>query len=477
MKILLIRPDMDAIQITVPPLGLLTLAGYIREYTDHAVSIIDCRYEKQSQDVLSRQIAEQKPDLVGLTGFTLEKSVVFETAKSVKKLFPNVPVVTGGPLTTADPQGMLENEWIDYVVMGEGEVVFRTFIDRFVEIGEKADYDDISSFGYKPNGKTVINYNREFLDDLDSVPMAAWDLIDVEKYFRHKNRASMNLHNKSDRALQIFTSRGCPYQCTYCHNVFGKKVRKRSVDHVLNEIRYLHRELKADEIEVLDDIFNVDKERCKAIFNGVIHDGMKIGFSFPNGLRADVMDGELLDKMKEAGVYRIMYAVEAGSPRIQKLMKKNLDLEKAKRIIEYTAKKRISVGSFFMMGFLDETEEEVQMTIDFACDSRLHTASFLIVQPYPNTEIFNQAVEQGFIPPDRTEDAGHFYRVTHNISKVPTERLEELKTIATRRFWFNPYRIFDFVRCTPIRNRFWKKLWITLQFFILGNPEKDKPVW
>jgi radical SAM superfamily enzyme YgiQ (UPF0313 family) len=413
-----------------------------------------------------------------LTGFTLEKPVVHETAATVKNLFPQVPVVVGGPVATADPQGVLQDEHVDFVVLGEGESVFKNFLDRFSADGFQADFDGITGLGFKRNGEIVIDYQRDFIQDLDEIPMPAWDMIDVEQYFYHKNRASMNLHNKSDRALQIFTSRGCPFQCTYCHNVFGKKVRKRSVDHVLNEIRYLHRQLKADEIEILDDIFNVDKQRCIGIFDGVIREGMKIGFSFPNGLRADMMDEELIDKMKEAGVYRVMYAVEAGSPRIQKLMKKNLDLEKAKHIIEYTAKNRISVGAFFMMGFLDETEGEVMMTIDFACKSRLHTASFLIVQPYPNTEIFNQAVEKGLIDErKRNEDAGHFYRVTHNISRVPAERLEKLKDYATRRFWFNPYRIFDFVRCTPIKNRFWKKLWITLKFFIFGNPEKDKPVW
>ena len=404
MKILLLRPGMGVIPNTIPPLGLLSLAGYLRkDCNDHHLKIVDYRQVAEPLVRVEAEIRSFQPELVGITGFSMEKKVVHASAEVAKKVNPHVPVIVGGPYATASEEKLLKDDNIDYVVAGEGEAVFREFVQRLASSSPKDEFGDLSGFIYRgTNGQIRKNAQREFISDLDSIPMVAWDLIDVEGYFAKNVRASMNLHRKSRRVLPLFSSRGCPYRCTYCHEVFGKKLRKRSAEHVLAEIKHLHDRYQIKEVEILDDIFNADKERAKAIFDGVIQSGMKLGFSFPNGLRADIMDEELVDKMKEAGVYRLIYAVESGSPRIQKLMKKNLDLEKARHIIDYTARKNISVGGFYMMGFLDENEEDVMMTIDFACKTRMHTAAFFILQPFPNTEIFQQALDRGIILPSRT---------------------------------------------------------------------------
>ncbi len=479
MKILLLRPDMGVIPNTIPPLGLLSLSSYLRQDGDYEFKIVDCRQQRNPLERAEKEIRAYRPDMVGITGFSAEKKIIHECAWLSKSLLPNTPVIVGGPYATSNAKGLLGNPNIDYAVIGEGELIFKRFLERFAQIGLRDEYGDLNSFSYRgSSGQIRLNATREFIEDLDTIPMVAWDLIDVEEYFSKRVRASMNLHRKSRRVLPLVSTRGCPYRCTYCHDVFGKKLRKRSVEHVLGEIKFLYEKYGLKEIEFLDDIFNLDKERAKAIFNGVINSGMKLGFSFPNGLRADAMDEELVDKMKEAGVYRLIYAVESGSPRIQHLIKKNLNLEKARQIIKYTAGKNISVGGFFMMGFLDETEEEVMMTIDFACKSRLHTAAFFILQPFPNTEIFNQALAQGIIlPVDDLENGAHYGRMTRNLSRVPTERLEKLKDYAARRFWLNPLRCLRFMRSTPMKEHFFKKLWISLRFMLHGNIEKEKPVW
>lgn len=480
MKILLLRPGMGIIPNMIPPLGLLSLAGYLRQYEGgHEVKVVDCRPVPDPMGLAEKELAAFKPDMVGITGFSLERKVIHECAALAKKLNPSAPVVVGGPYATASNQTLLSDANINFVVIGEGETVFADFVKRYQTAGLKDEYGDLKSFAYRtPDGALRHNPERDFIPNLDTIPMVAWDLIDVEYYFAKKTRASMNLHRRSSRLLPIVSSRGCPYHCTYCHDVFGKKLRKRSADHVLSEIKHLYKTYGVKEIEILDDIFNADKERAKAIFDGVIKDGMKLGFSFPNGLRADLMDEELVDKMKQAGVYRLIYAVESGSPRIQKLMKKNLNLEKARHIIDYTARKNISVGGFYMMGFLDENEEDVRMTIDFACKSRMHTAAFFILQPFPNTEIFNQALERGIILPTSDEETGtHYNRVTRNISNVPTERLEQLKEYAQRRFWFNPMRIIRFLRATPIRENFFHKVWTALRILLVPGTEKEKPLW
>ncbi|RJP80620.1 MAG: radical SAM protein [Candidatus Zixiibacteriota bacterium] len=479
MKVLLVRPDMGAIPGTIPPLGLLSLAGYSRERGDYQFRVMDCRHFKLTLDDVEKEVRSFHPDLVGITGFTLEKEIIHQAAQRVKTINRHLPVVVGGPYATASKADLLQDPGIDFAVVGEGELVFQDFLERFAAEGMRDSYEDITSLAYRGAGGEVrLNSQRRFVEKLDDIPMVAWDLIDVPAYFTKKNRATMNLHRRTTRCLPMVTTRGCPFHCTYCHDVFGKKLRKRSVEHVLNEINYMVRQLGVKEIEIIDDIFNLDKARAKAIFEGVIDSGMKLGFSFPNGLRADAMDEDLVDTMKRAGVYRLIYAIESGSPRIQKLMRKNLNLVHARRIVDYTARKNISTGGFFMFGFLDETEEEVRMTIDFACDSRMHTASFFILQPFPNTEIFNQALRAGIIlPTENVDEGGHYYRVTHNLSRVSTQRLEKLRDYAARRFWLNPLRVIRFVRSTPIRQNFFHKLWITLRIMVQGNIEKEKSAW
>ena len=173
---------------------------------------------------------------------------------------------------------------------------------------------------------------------------------------------------------------------------------------------------------------------------------LNLKFSFPNGLRADCMDEELIDKMKEAGCYRVNYAIESGAERLQKQMKKNLKLERAMEIINYTAKKNISIGGFFMLGFQDETEEEMKRTIDFALKSRCHTASFFILTPFPGTEMYQQAIDAGF---DMEAIYSDYGAVSANISKVPSDRILKMRRDAFRRFYFNPRRIWSIFRTTP----------------------------
>ena len=387
-----------------------------------------------------------------------------------KSLFPDVPVVIGGPYTTSDWGNAIENENIDYAVVGEGE---KTFSDLLESLAAGEKFPEIKGLAYRFNGEKKFFGFPDLIEDLDSLPFPAWDAIDLEFYFNNKKkRATMNPHLKSSRSVPIFSTRGCPYLCTYCHEVFGKKLRKRSAEHVLSELKYLKKNYGIKEVDIVDDIFNLDKERAMKICDGMIENKLNLGIAFPNGLRADQMDEELIDKLVEAGTYRIIYAIESGSPRIQKAMKKNLNLEKANRIIEYTNGKGVSVGGFYMFGFLDETEEEMLMTVDFALKSKMSTAAFFILQPFPNTEIFNDAMSKGYL--NENQPHRHYYRVSYNISKVSTERMVEIRNQAIRKFYFSPARILRYLLKTPFKHGFWIKTKMMLLYFLGLNPEDNK---
>lgn len=462
MKILLIRPHSE-VPSAAPPLGLLYLSSYIREHSPHSISICDARFKEYNYDEIEGQIRVAKPDLVGITAFSQEFREAHEIAKRSKKVFPEVKVILGGPYATSDYEQALKDPNIDIAVIGEGEKSFHQLVGA---LERNEDWTAIRELAYRSNGTIQKSEIREFVDNLDELPYPAWDMLNLDEYFNRRGtrkRTSFNQHQMKRRVLSIQTTRGCPYHCSYCHNLFGKKLRKRSVENVIGELKLMKEKYNVEEVEIIDDIFNLDIDRAKQIFRRIIEEKLNMKFSFPNGLRSDRLDEELLDLFKEGGVYRLVFAIESGTPRIQKLVRKNLDLEKAREAIAYAAKKGFSMGGFFMLGFLDETEEECWNTINFALESELHTAAFFCVTPFPNTEIWRQAREMGYnLSPDLEHYFAHYQKVSANISKVPSERLEELRKIAFRRFYLNPKRIINFMRTTPWRDRFFEKIWILI---------------
>jgi radical SAM superfamily enzyme YgiQ (UPF0313 family) len=209
----------------------------------------------------------------------------------------------------------------------------------------------------------------------------------------------------------------------------------------------LKKDYGVEEIEIVDDAFNLDLKRAKQIAELIVRKNLKIHISFSNGLRADRMDEELIELLKRAGTYRINYAVESASPRIQKLIKKNLDLDKTVKIIEWTAARKIFTFGYFMLGFPTETEAEVKETINYAMKSELHAASFFYLNPFPNTELVKT-----WPMPDNWERAHvdmDYTAFSLNLSEVPDEVLKKLYKQAYRKFHFQPRRMWRTFKVVP----------------------------
>jgi len=435
--------------VTPPPVGLLYLAAVTRQAGRHDVKIIDGRVHEYEMDEIIQQTEEFDPDVIGFTTMTVEHEYSHSTIAEIKKVMPNIPIIMGGPYTSSDPEQAMSDKNIDVIFLGEAERSYAKWLDVQVNGGSLSEVPGIH---YRNNGEIKINPQPGYIEDLDVIPPPAWDLVDLEKHFekRFLKIRSMNTHQKNDRTIQIVTSRGCPYRCSYCHNIFGKKVRKHSVKRVIEEMEFLKNTYGIQELEFIDDIFNVDIPRAKEIFREVIDRKLNMNFSFPNGLRSDSFDEELMDLMKKAGVYRIIFAIEAGSDRIQKLMRKNLNVEKAMANIKMADQKGFYIGGFFMIGFPTETYDEVMATINFALKSKLHTASFFLLTPFPGTDFWNQAIEAGMKLP---KSQLHYHQISVNLSKVPSAQLEKMRLRALMKFYLNPRRIFSFATRTP---NFWK---------------------
>jgi len=198
----------------------------------------------------------------------------------------------------------------------------------------------------------------------------------------------------------------------------------------------------------MDDIFNFRPERAKQVARGIIERNWKIKLTFPNGFRGDILDEELVDLLKQAGMYRCMVAIESAVPRIQKVMKKNLRIERTGRIVDYIAKQGVMVHGAFMLGFPSETHEEMEATIDWAARSSFHTAAFFRVIPFKGTELFRQVEHAGF---DLPSDWSSYepYRSDINLSEVPEDTIFRLRKHAYRRFYLSPKRLWRIFKLIP----------------------------
>ena len=277
------------------------------------------------------------------------------------------------------------------------------------------------------------------------MPFPAWDLVDHAKYHEVPRGGVIYAHKEF---ATMFSSRACPWRCTYCHNSYGKTFRDRSADNVLAEMKLLVEDYGVKEFVFMDDIFNFRPERAKAVARGILDNGWKIKLTFPNGFRGDILDEELVDLLKAAGMYRCMIAVESAVPRIQKVMKKNLKIDKVRNIVDYVAKKGVMVHGAFMLGFPSETENEMEQTIEWARTSSFHTAAFFRVIPFKGTELFQQVEHAGFdLPTDWS--AYEPYQSDINLSEVQEQEILKLRKRAYRRFYLNPMRMWRIFKLIP----------------------------
>ncbi len=452
MRIVLIRPNSYVLP-TVPPMGLASLAAWLRLKRGDDVNIIDARKRRLGPSEVAGLVAESRPDVVGIGALSVEGRDAHEVASAVKKAAPGVPVVMGGPFASADSPLAMSSESVDYAVEGEGEMSFGELLAAIERSG--ADSPVKGVWG-RYEGKAKFGGPIEGLE-VDELPTPAWELLPIETYFQ----PGRNTHDTVPahvRCLQVMTSRGCPFACIYCHGLFGKTFRPRSPEKVVSEIAELVGRFDLRAIEICDDIFNLDMERAKEILRGIVP--LRLFLSFPNGIRADRVDDELLDLMEEAGARRVSFAVESASPRIQKVIRKGLDLKKVEEVIEKASRRKFLSTGFFMLGLPGETSEEMDETIRFAQRSGLHIASFFYLTAFPGTEAAKLAEEKGLRVCETPRD---YSTLEMNLSAEPDEVLKAKRREAYRKFYAGPRRIWRTFMKAPKNRQSLINAWRVLQ--------------
>jgi len=433
--------------LATPPLGILSLAAYLRTKLDLDIRLVNQRVEDLSDDRLVREIVSFEPDAVGLGALTPFGYLLPSLTRNIRDACPHALIVLGGPHASASREAALRATTADALVVGEGELAFERILQTHFDGGSFGQIPGL--IWREPGGEVVTNPGAmPPIEDLDSLPFPAYDLIDVTRYWRVQSQSPVpNRHY-----VAVSSSRGCPYQCQWCHNLFGKRFRAQSAERVVDEIAHYVKTYGMNDIEFVDDIFNLDRQRVHDFCSLVCKRDLKIKIAFGNALRGDILGEDDVDALAAAGTYFCSLALESGSPRIQQLMGKGLNIPRFLAGVSLAAARGVFTNGALMFGFPTETAEEMQMTIDVAAKSKLHTASIFTVTPFPNTPLYEWAKEHR---PEKLKglryDEADFNGIHANLSDVPDDVLFHYQRKAHRQFFLNPRRLARILRDSPDR--------------------------
>lgn len=403
----------------VPPLGLGYIAAVL-EQKDIEVKIFDSLiegvYQEEliSQDIIRigasfEQIEEQvklfSPDMVGVSNlFSRQAKNAHKIYEIVKRINPDTIVVSGGAHPSAVPEMVLQDENVDFAIIGEAEIAISNLIEYLR--GNKS-IDELDGVGFRDNGDIKILPKKEFISDLDSLPFPARHLLHMEKYFGLSSAHGVRHY---ERFSPIVTSRGCPIGCTFCsaHCVWGKSFRRRSPENVIKEMKELKDTYGIEELLFEDDNVTLDVKRAEEIFDLMIKERLDFKWDTPNGVAAFALNERLIKRMKEAGCYKLNFAIESGNQGVlNNLIKKPLNLKKVKTLIKYAKGIGLDVGIFLILGIPGETLDQMWDSFRFAKEVGIYNPFVSVATPYPGSELYSLCIEKGYIPKDYSFDNLH----------------------------------------------------------------------
>ena len=447
MRVLLINPKVD-LPIDVrssPSLGLAYVAA-MSEKCSGQVRILDLEVESTP---LRQVVKEHVPEVIGITANTIQIKSAWQVAQELKEI-TGAPIVLGGPHPTFLPAESVERPEIDIVVRSEGEI---TWVDLCAHLETGESLEGVQGITYQQDGKVIHNPDRPVITDVDSLPFPAYHLFKLDHY----TNLQPTLDHIEGDSYSMLTSRGCPYRCSYCSQILPRRWRARSPENVLAEWRWLVKDLGAKEIGVLDDSFNIDRERVLAICDLIIAEGLNhVPWIMINGIRANLVDEELLGRMREAGCIRTAFGVESGTQRIlDTVVDKHLTLDQVRAAFQAANAVGMETIGFFIIGLPGETEETMEDTIRFACELDPIVANFSMATPFPGTEMYNQVLEKGRLLVKDWDDFAFFEnKAQFETDDMPAELVERKWREAYRRFYLRPSRIAR----TLLRKRTWLEL-------------------
>jgi len=413
----------------LPPLGLMYLAA-VAEKEGYTAKIIDGDVNNFKMKEIVEIIKRESPEIVGIYVCTSNYKYVLNLAEHIRKYVEYI--ILGGPHITVNPKNALRNKNIDLVVFGDGE---ETFIELINTIHKKKGFEKIKGIGFKKNGELIINEPRPFIKDLDKIPFPARHLVPLQKY-----KPSPHQYIRQPSTTMI-TSRGCPFRCKFCFSSqINKRIyRNRSVDNVIAEIKYLQEKYGIKEVQFWDDVFGLDKKWLHEFCDKLIKE--KIDLAWFCEQRANLVDFEILKKMKKAGCYSIFYGFESLNQEILDFINKDITRQQIINAIKWTKKAGIIVRANFILGLPYETPKKTKKMIKLICKLNPDYVKWNLFCPYPGTEIYDELKKRPDLGKMLTENSAKL--TNHEAVFIPkdyknSKELEEMRSYAFRKFYMRP---------------------------------------
>ncbi|MFA5319831.1 MAG: radical SAM protein [Candidatus Omnitrophota bacterium] len=418
-KILLINAPSSRKEFisVLPPLGVLSLAAFLKRAGIKA-AVADFNADRRWRENLHTIMRRERPDVVGISSNFSNLRETLEIAGSVKSFSSAVSVVAGGPHPSIAPEEY-SSDFIDYIIPYEAELPLLDFFSS----SDSSEVAQAISARRTDLHTAVANVKRNPVEDLDSLPFPAYDMVDLKRY--------VGSIYKSRPLASIVTSRGCPYKCIFCSQaVFERRWRAFSADYVVEQMRWMTADLGIKEILIEDDNFTYDTGRVFKICELILAKGIKIRWQLSNGVRADKLNKDLLRLMKRAGCWKISIAPEVGDEESLKALCKGMDMEHFIRAAEWCKELKIEFFCFFLMGFPFQTEKNMENTIRFALRLDPLMIDLNKIVPFPGTAYFSKF-------PDRK-----IYRGSRSYLYKGRDRLvDSMCTKAYLRFYARPVKL------------------------------------
>ncbi len=410
---LLINPISARMIPAFLPHGLLYIAAYVIN-RGYKVRIYDRNTENLDVAQILRKVNPKVIGLGCLTGSTIDDAV--NISKEIRRLNPSIKIVWGGIHTTLYPDSVLREDFVDFVIVGDGEYAFSGILDSLVN--KKISLEMIDNLGYKLGSE--LKYNKRSFVDIDSLPLPAWHLIDTEKYVRHKFYAK--------RVISINTSRGCPYKCSFCciPSVHLGKWRAMSAQKIIDNLKFLKNNYRIDGFQVDDDEFDIDRQRVLKLCDLLELNNFKLKWSHFS--RINIVNEEVLRREIKSGLRLIEFGVESGSQRMLKFLNKGQTVEMIRKAYSLCNKLRLKTSALFMIGLPTETAGDLKETVSLIRDLKSYITLCTIYRPYPGSELFNYCISNNlFKYPEKLENVAKSYEALINTSNVADKVILKIK--------------------------------------------------
>lgn len=407
----------------MPPLSLLSI-GAVLENEGFQVSVLDAHVGQLSEADIAREISRLRPAVVGVTVMTSTAIASHRIAEIVKSVDPSIVVVFGGVHVDALGDETLRNRAVDYAVQGDGEYTM-------LEICQGRDPAEIKGLSYRKDGRVVHNPPRPLLMDLGQLPRYAYHLVPMHKYY-----PAVGAYRKLP-AINMLMTRGCPGKCIFCNSA-ETTLRTRPAAKVVDEIIHLRDTYGIREIQFYDDTFTVMKKNVLEFCR--LMEEKKVGVTFSCFARTDCFNEEMAGALKKAGCHQVMFGVESGSPKILRILRKEIDLERTKQAVQWAKKAGIEVRAAFIFGTPGETDQTIQETLSYAIELDPDIAIFNITTPYPGTQLYAWAQENGVL---LTQDWWD-YELGNSIVDLPPLTCQAIRAMYDKAFkaFYNRPRMY-----------------------------------